>query len=480
MAAFQGLRRSVVSLNSHDHAELSILIKEEKDVATELHKFAKEKLEAGKYLHTYGKTQHKDIEDISEKYLTLIEKFVDFHSTTIEKYESYRSRLKDMRQREETLYALRKRHKELQDKYKDAVKKQKPHETLKIELGVVEKDLAEQEAECEGYKRATLKEALHTQMDAWMDLGNKMAIFATYGKHLADQIPQGSLAPGQELPPYEGSGVTARITVDFTKALRAYEAEAKAAHTGAPEEAQHQRGRRNETTSSLHLEDLRLSTSHSRDSLNVPHVQPHPPIATSRDSLNHPVFTQPSAAHDPGYPTSPTLQDLGGSNSNFGTTSRFYQRPLTAEPQAEAGHLPSYQTSHYQYAQSLPRDTLPQPPGAYPTMSTSMPRNGFSSLPSLPPAPYMGSSPEPSKGTVVCPSCARPVVGNKINEHLDTKCSMYLVELTSGPAGPTMRQYDEYDPERQYQSRLDASHQQPGHQAEDDEYVRARLAGMGS
>jgi hypothetical protein len=38
---------------------------------------------------------------------------------------------------------------------------------------------------------------------------------AKYGKHLAEQIPQGSVGPGEDLPPYLGSSVTRQIKTDM-------------------------------------------------------------------------------------------------------------------------------------------------------------------------------------------------------------------------------------------------------------------------
>lgn len=81
-----------------------------------------------------------------------------------------------MKAREDALYALRKRLRDLQEKFKDAIKKQKPQEAIKAELTMVDRDLAEQEGIHEGYKRAILKEAMHLQMDSWMDFGQKVLL----------------------------------------------------------------------------------------------------------------------------------------------------------------------------------------------------------------------------------------------------------------------------------------------------------------
>ncbi|TPX57481.1 hypothetical protein PhCBS80983_g03810 [Powellomyces hirtus] len=381
MSAFQSVRRSVAAFNAHDYKELNVLIKEEKDVMTELNKFAKEKVEgikravkfelsawtklklitAGKYMALWGKSEHKDFEDVTEKFLTLFDEFGKFHSELIEKYEIYRSRLKDMRAREESLYTLRKRLKDLQEKYKDALKKQKPSETIKIELTVVDRDLAEQEAEHEGFKRSTFKDAMHLQMDAWMEFGNKMTVFSTFGKHLADQIPQGSLAPGQELPEYQGASVTTQITLDFFKALRSLETKTKAGAEGAPV-ATISRGHRDASTSSLFLEEI-PAFSRRPDQQEAP--LPPPPIIKAfapheREPSATSNLSNPETASPPHSPLigMPSMHrpgsDMSVYSQNNATLSRYYQKPLataTTLVPPSTGYDPSSVYSH-----SLPRD----------------------------------------------------------------------------------------------------------------------------
>ncbi|KAJ3006876.1 hypothetical protein HKX48_009422 [Thoreauomyces humboldtii] len=220
MAALQSIRRSVVALNAHDHKELNVLIKEEKDVMTKLQELAKEKVESAKYFAAWGAHEHDDIRDVTEKYRTLFDEQGSFHTVLIERYENYRVQLKEMRRREEALFASRKRVKDLQEKLKEAMKKQKPYETIKIEVATADRELTEAETDHEGTKRRNLKEAMHAQMDAWLEFGQKMTIFATYGKHLADQIPQGEKVRRDELPDYEGGPITTQITNDFFKVGR--------------------------------------------------------------------------------------------------------------------------------------------------------------------------------------------------------------------------------------------------------------------
>lgn len=223
MSAFQGLRRSVAAINARNHVEVNILIQEEKDVMKTIKETGKEKLDAGKYLANWGRREHEDIEDITSKFESMTEEFNKFHLDLVDSYDEYRCMFKDIRNREDEIYAKRKRVKELQDKLKECVKKNKPVDVAKADLSIAEEDLAALEADSEGYKRKIFKDAMHYYFDAYRAYSQKLAIMAQFGKYLADQIPQGMLAPGQPLPSFEGAPTTTRIYSDFLKALRSLE-----------------------------------------------------------------------------------------------------------------------------------------------------------------------------------------------------------------------------------------------------------------
>ncbi|RKO90021.1 Eisosome component PIL1/LSP1, partial [Blyttiomyces helicus] len=221
--ALQGIKRSIVTINSKDHAQLNILLKEEKDVAKDARAYAKQKAEAAKFMASWGKEQAADLEDITHNLHNVFTEFSKFFNDMSDHHVVFRAKLKEIRAREDALYDLRQKVKSAADKVKEAIKKQKPVDQLKGDLASLESQLATQEGEHEGFKRAAFQEGMRGQFDALLVFGKKVQVAATFGNHLADQIPQGSLAPGQKLPPYLGAEVTARIYADFLRELRELE-----------------------------------------------------------------------------------------------------------------------------------------------------------------------------------------------------------------------------------------------------------------
>ncbi|KAJ3037295.1 hypothetical protein HDV00_001789 [Rhizophlyctis rosea] len=218
--AFQGLRRTVAGINAHDHKELNVLIKEESDVIKEFKVLGKELGEAGKYMLAWGKLEYDDFVDITDKLSILFDEHTKFIATLADRYNDYRTTLKTVRAKEDDLYTQKQRVRHTQEKLKAEIKKGRPAESLRSELATVEKEYTESCAAHEGFKRAQFQKALHCQFDAWMEYAQKVTIFATFGKYLADQIPQGTLTAGQELPHYTGTETTKKIVTDFLKTLK--------------------------------------------------------------------------------------------------------------------------------------------------------------------------------------------------------------------------------------------------------------------
>jgi hypothetical protein len=71
----------------------------------------------------------------------------------------------------------------------------------------------------EGFKRAMLQDGFLLLMGGWGDLGNKLNIISAYGKQMALQIPQGTMGPNDELPPYQGRQTTRKIREDCEQML---------------------------------------------------------------------------------------------------------------------------------------------------------------------------------------------------------------------------------------------------------------------
>ncbi|KAJ3033777.1 hypothetical protein HK097_004728, partial [Rhizophlyctis rosea] len=218
--SFQGLRRTVAAINAHDHKELNVLIKEESDVIKQFKTLGKEASEASKYMTAWGKLEYDDFVDITDKLSILFDEHVKFINTLSERYNDYRTKLKDIRAREDNLYAQKQKVRHTQEKLKTEIKKGRPADSIRSELATVEREYTEGCAAHEGFKRATFQQALHIQFDGWMEYAQKVTIFATFGKYLSDQIPQGTLSAGQELPQYTGTETTKKIVTDFLKTVK--------------------------------------------------------------------------------------------------------------------------------------------------------------------------------------------------------------------------------------------------------------------
>ncbi|KAJ3185619.1 hypothetical protein HDU87_000243 [Geranomyces variabilis] len=445
MAAFQSVRRTVAHLKPNDLKALTVFIDEEKDVLKAGEKFGKEKVEAGKYLANWGKTEEKDLEDVASKFATLYEAFGKFQSTLVERHTVYRSKLKAMRQKEEDLIALRKRVHQLQDKLADAIKRQKPSETIKVELTVVERDLAAMEAQHEAGKRALFREAMHGQMDAWMDFGTRVTIMGQFGKHLADQILEGALPSGQE---YTGIRTTRQILMDFSKELRTLDAAVAGATPATASD------RRDASATSLVLNDppdvyelqppQHQPPPHPRHSL--PSV-PSPYVSVS----GSPITEEPTQG--PSYEYTPPHAGDGQSHAGVGlspgvaTMNRYYQKPLASERPVSIPHydptrpislheallprVPSISSSPSSpTSSSLPRPTLlSQDIGEDPSMrARSLPRENAPRRTSSSGTDRHKLPAPPPSFSARCPVCDRAVSAILINEHLDSQCALYLAD----------------------------------------------------
>lgn len=191
---FQDIRRGL------NNSDLGILIQEEKDVIKSCQRVAKEQSEASKYLAIYGKKEGSaDIVDITEKLWVVLDCITSAQTDCGRRLEIHRELLKDIRVADDALTALKHTERILADKLKDAIKKQRGVEAATQAHIDCHQRVLEKEADVACEKRSLLKQALHVKMDAIIEMSAKSSIAASYGKHLADQLPQGKLAPGQQM-----------------------------------------------------------------------------------------------------------------------------------------------------------------------------------------------------------------------------------------------------------------------------------------
>ncbi|RKO96132.1 hypothetical protein CXG81DRAFT_11541, partial [Caulochytrium protostelioides] len=214
--ALAGLRRAFGDKN-----ELVALLDAEKEAAKSIRSNGRELGETSRHLTLWGREEHADLTDCLDKAAIVLGKLAEFHNALADEHARYRGLLHDIHAQDQAILGIRNRNRELQSKIKSSAKSGKNVEWLQKEEETVRRELLAAIAAQEGFKRRNIKDALHIQFDAWTTLGQKLMILGTFGKYLADQIPQGTLAPGQELPEYKGSATTTRIFGDFLKALKA-------------------------------------------------------------------------------------------------------------------------------------------------------------------------------------------------------------------------------------------------------------------
>ncbi|KAI9343751.1 hypothetical protein DFJ73DRAFT_942096 [Zopfochytrium polystomum] len=181
---------------------LNIYIQEEKDVVVALKSVAKEKRDV--HRGENGDTQHQVVRGGRGTRRGVLKLPIQF---------------KDIKTREDKIHDWKLKVKRAHDQLEKAAKQQKPTDQAKFEVETLEEELKKLVAEHVGLLRADLRDAYHFYYDGYAELASKMAAVAKFGRHLADQIPQGSLAPGQELPPFTGTNVVNQIFKDFEAAF---------------------------------------------------------------------------------------------------------------------------------------------------------------------------------------------------------------------------------------------------------------------
>jgi hypothetical protein len=217
----QNLRRSLLSL-SHEPA-IKILLEEDKDIISATRNLGKEIGDSAAYLRKYGETQHFDLKDITDN-LSFISKHIEKSLTDLaSNLQKYRENLKSIKKQADEMYDLQMKAKIAADKLKKAESQQnKPADVLKsLKREAEEADVAllQYEAAFEANKRALFKDGLINQFQGYQDLGVKLQTIGHFGKCLANQIPQGELDPGDEMPIYLGAPTTKKIKEDFIKAF---------------------------------------------------------------------------------------------------------------------------------------------------------------------------------------------------------------------------------------------------------------------
>ena len=214
----QNLRRSFLSLSQNEPA-IKILLEEDKDIITATQRLGKEVGESAGFLKKYGETQHFDLKDVTDN-LSFVGKEIEKSLNDLTgNLQRYRETLKSIKKMSDEMHELEVKAKSAAEKLKKAQSQNKPVDSLKRDAEEAEATLLQFEAKYESSKRSLLKEGFLEQFQGWQDLGVKLQSIGHFGKCFAQQIPQGSLGPGDEMPIYLGAPTTKRIKEDFLAAL---------------------------------------------------------------------------------------------------------------------------------------------------------------------------------------------------------------------------------------------------------------------
>jgi hypothetical protein len=269
---------------------------------------------------------------------------------------------------------------------------------------------------------------------------------AKYGKHLAGQIPQGSVGPGEELPPYLGSNVTRVIKTDMLVELESLK-NLSLSRSSASKKCSTSSLRDNSfKDSSIIIDNGRLSNPSPSSRGNSPL-----PLKTESPRISTLLPTTPGAfVNSPLPPPSKTVYLQGAvpvPSKEFHPpeTIPFYVQPT----QAQVASQVAPQFVQPQYARPATKQqifgTRPVPGGGeesrryedYPDYYTTV----ASSLPSTLSRPeqlyYQQSGPrkyecsvmDASEELIACAFCLSGIKADDMNRHLDSNCRLHIVRL---------------------------------------------------
>ena len=252
----QNIRRGFLSLSNEP--AIKILLEEDKDAISASKNLGKEIKESAFSLKEYGETQHFDLKDITHNLSFVSEHIEKSLADLTLNLQKYQESLNSIKKQADEMYDLRKKAKVASDKLKKAQYRNKTsiedhRESLKRDAEEADLVLSQFIAKYEANKRALLKNGFLQKFQGWQDLGIKLQTIGHFGKCLANQIPQGELGPGDEMPIYLGASTTKKIKEDF---LVAY-------HSGLKKPDQSPRRYQTSTLPSQHQQETLNSSANT-------------------------------------------------------------------------------------------------------------------------------------------------------------------------------------------------------------------------
>ncbi|KAJ3070399.1 Splicing factor [Podochytrium sp. JEL0797] len=214
-----GLRGTIAGFKNHDSKDLEVFIKEDRDVVDAQTSLMRQRKGAADYFHRWAATKEEDIRMIGGRWVDIQEALIVAENEYVESLEHSRVRMKVIRNREKAIGDAKGKLKTAISKRDAAQKKQQPAEELIQAARDIQAHIRELEAEHLGLTRLDLRDALRIKHEASIKYAVKLSVASNFSIHLADQIPQGTMLPGQDLPSFAGGPTLDQIMADFKDAF---------------------------------------------------------------------------------------------------------------------------------------------------------------------------------------------------------------------------------------------------------------------
>ncbi|KAF7728392.1 hypothetical protein EC973_006200 [Apophysomyces ossiformis] len=172
-----------------------------------------------------GGKEGRDLEDIGNKLVKLLEKQLEIEQTYAEKNKQFRQAIKAIREREEKLSDIREKKRSLKERIHNLTKSNPKSPKLvefQKELESLERDTHDTEMEMRDFKRFALREAFYSRFNAMNEFAEKTAIIAGFGKYIVDLLDIEPTPRGESRRPYEKESESTTILADALMAVQSW------------------------------------------------------------------------------------------------------------------------------------------------------------------------------------------------------------------------------------------------------------------
>ncbi|KAJ3345839.1 hypothetical protein HDU83_003689 [Entophlyctis luteolus] len=228
-----------------DASGLDSLSSASKEAAKGIRSVATAQAELAQTITKWGKREAEDLQCISDGLSTLNGKVGDLYTRlagmlsfvmlgagkrkSTDDMDACRALLKHVQQKEDSVASLKRKQRDLQAKLEGVVKPSATSrilgasansspavaDSLRADLNAVDREVMAAVADLEGFKRESFRHSEKRKWNATVEFCVQLLIVANFGNHLADQIPQGKLAPGYDLPAFKNEQIVAKIMSDY-------------------------------------------------------------------------------------------------------------------------------------------------------------------------------------------------------------------------------------------------------------------------